>query len=363
MQSINNWTSTALVNGATYTGTFENVAHYPSLIVSLKTDVTGLLYVDYSVDGVNVDSTLTYTIAASINEVHRLTNSRAYVRVRMYNNSGSNQSYLRLQCLFGNHTALTSPLNLSAQQDADASITRIVDFKFMVAQGKFSGFSTVNKFGKNADIDVGTEDIWGTGGTWVAPTVARVHNIVSSNVNDASAGTGARTLTISGLDASYLEISEMLTMNGTTVVPTVNSYTIIHRAIVNTAGSTGSNVGTITATAVTDGTISLTISATKNQSQFGIYQVPANKTAYLYQFHGGISGGTSLELDLYIKPFGGVFNLKNTLLLTAAGQSTDVISYDTPLVITEKSIIKLTGTATANNTIVVGSFDLILVDN
>ena len=81
----------------------------------------------------------------------------------------------------------------------------------------------------------GTEDIWGTRGIWVAPTAAMTVNIVSSSTADASAGTGAGTLSVTGLNGSYVEVTETVTLNGTTAVTTSNSYWIIHTMIALTA--------------------------------------------------------------------------------------------------------------------------------
>jgi hypothetical protein len=49
--------------------------------------------------------------------------------------------------------------------------------------------------------------------------------------------------------------------------------------------------------------------------------------------------------------------------LNLTGGSYAIRDYDTPIKFTEKTIVKLTGTATANNTDVTGSFDIVLVAN
>jgi hypothetical protein len=122
----NNSTVIALNNGATFTGTLTDVSSYPSVVVACLTDQDGMLYIDFSPDGTNWDSTLSFNITASVNEVHRISVTRKYFRVRVYNNSGSNQTYLRLQALLGSQQSLTSPLNGTIQDDADSLITRSV---------------------------------------------------------------------------------------------------------------------------------------------------------------------------------------------------------------------------------------------
>jgi len=237
------------------------------------------------------------------------------------------------------------------------------DWLLALAGGSISGISTESKFGRNYDVDIGTEDVWGAGGTWAAPVTAAQVLVASSSTFDVSTSTGTATIQITGLDQNYAIASETLTMNGTAVVTTALSYNIIHRIVCATGGS---NVGTITATSTADGTpVLITITIGKGQTQFGIYQVPAGKTAYLYKFGGSINGGqnTNIDLELFAKPFGGVWNLNGALVFSINGTSTAERVFATPIVYTEKTTLKLTATSDVNNADVVGFFDLILVDN
>lgn len=122
----NNTTTSALNNGQTFTGIATDVSKYPSVVVALKTDQDGLLYVDFSPDSTNWDSTLTFTVAASTNEVHKITVTRKYFRLRVYNDSGFDQTYLRAQTLLGEQGSLNSFLNSTIQTDADSVISRSV---------------------------------------------------------------------------------------------------------------------------------------------------------------------------------------------------------------------------------------------
>lgn len=236
-------------------------------------------------------------------------------------------------------------------------------FSLNVARGRISGMLPVNKFGRNADIDVGTEDVWAGGGTWVPPTTARVHNLVSTSANDTSAGTGARTLRVFGLNASYALAQEDITLNGLVNVPTSGSYTMIYRMQVLTAGSGGTNVGTITATAQVDGTVTASVAIGKAQTQMAIYQVPAGYTAYLSKWWACEAGNANarLDVDLFARAFGGVYCVQGTVGLQIGSGTFAVVEYDPPKSFAAKTIIKLTGTADTNNTECEGGFDLVLV--
>ena len=121
---IENSSSDPLAGGATFTGTAYDVSEYGSVVTAVKTDQAGTLYMEFSVDGTNWDSSLSFAVAAGVNEVHRLSVTRKWFRVRFTNTSGSLQSYFRLQSLAGSQPILTSALNSTVQTDADAVLTR-----------------------------------------------------------------------------------------------------------------------------------------------------------------------------------------------------------------------------------------------
>lgn len=238
-----------------------------------------------------------------------------------------------------------------------------------ISKGNIAKHSRVNKNGLNPSIDTGTapEDIWYNGGIWVPPTTARLHNVVSSSVNDTAAGTGMRTVTIQGLDGSYNFTTETVTLNGTTPVATVNSYIIIDYAAGLTAGSGGTNAGTITLTAQTDATISTTIPAGFGQNQFAIYQIRAGHKGYLNQFYASMNqntAGSTCIVYLMTKTNTGPWLVRRTIHLNNAGNNYEVLEIKPPLQLQEKQLVKLQVFSVSNNgTSVAGGFDLTLVQD
>lgn len=237
-----------------------------------------------------------------------------------------------------------------------------------IQKGNVSGSAIVHKFGRNVDVDTAAaEDVWDGGGLWAAPTAARTHDIASTSANDASGGTGARTVKIYGLDASYALQEETVTMNGVSNVETANTYTMIHRMVVITAGSENANVGTITATAQTDATVTAQISALYNQTLMAIYQIPAAKTGYLRTMYVATnsSGGVAPNVDatLFAKPDGEVFQTKMVLGVAANGSSHIFHRWEGGLILPAKMIVKVQAETSANNSDVSAGFDIILVDD
>ena len=148
----------------------------------------------------------------------------------------------------------------------------------------------VIKFGANLDIDTGTlpEDVWRQGGTYVFPTAARVHAVISTSTADTSAGTGMRTVHIYGLDANFVEQDEEVILAGVTPVNTLLSYLRVFRMVGITAGTGGTNAGAVTATAATDATVSAVIAIGIGQTQLALYTVPAGKRFLMEFFSASI---------------------------------------------------------------------------
>lgn len=83
------------------------------------------------------------------------------------------------------------------------------DFILEISRGKVPGMSSVNKFGRNPDVD-GAEDIWVNGGFWVPPTLARTHDIASTSTQDKGSLLSTGTFTsrsrneVNDNDATFL---------------------------------------------------------------------------------------------------------------------------------------------------------------
>jgi len=174
--------------------------------------------------------------------------------------------------------------------------------------GTGADYHPINLFGRctNADSGVPT-DLWARANPvqdqaiWLAPTASRIHTIASADANDTSAGSGAQTLRIYGLETwdSDEFAFEDIVMNGVTGVPTVNSYVNIHRAEVLTSGASGPNVGIITATAATDSTVTFHMEAGVGFTQIATFAVPSTRTFVLSHLWGTtLNGGGTVNVAM-----------------------------------------------------------------
>lgn len=161
------------------------------------------------------------------------------------------------------------------------------------------GAKTVANLGVNNNVTTTSADLW-TGGTDVILlSTAETLNIVSTSANDTSVGTGARTVLVFGLDAEGLELSEVVTLNGTTNVLTTAPFFRINELIVLTAGTGGLNAGVITATSSGSSILVAHMVAGVNRAQQAHYTVPSNKYFLVRWVALSSNKGASQEFDFF----------------------------------------------------------------
>lgn len=162
------------------------------------------------------------------------------------------------------------------------------DFSLLVARGLTAPVVyPFRKFGTNPAVGATEELVSQTGAASpYRPTSAQSVEIVSADAADAAAGAGARTVTVIGLNASWLEVSETVTLNGTNAVALTTAFIRIYRAFVATCGTySANNTGTLTLRVAGGGTTFVLISAGFGQTQTSHYTVPANKRLYVFDAH------------------------------------------------------------------------------
>jgi len=163
-----------------------------------------------------------------------------------------------------------------------------------IAKGNIPGHSFTAFQGIDEDIDTVQNVMWpDVEFHW--PSSAIYMNVSSSSVNDTMGGPGVWNITIYGLDADYRMINETIAMNGTNPVPTTLQYFRINRLRIETAGSSGVNVGDIyigtgPVTGGKPATVYNMMTAGYGVSSTGTYTVPDGYTAYLVYLSFGTDG-------------------------------------------------------------------------
>ena len=252
-----------------------------------------------------------------------------------------------------------------------SSITRqgtFEPFGLQVSRGQIQGHSSVIVFGYNPDVDTSEESVWPDGGTIPHPTSASVLKISSSSANDTSAGTGARSVFIEGLDGDYNVVSETVILSGQTAVNTTKSYLYVNSFYVVSVGSGGENAGNInagtgTVTAGVPAVLYDIIATGYNNRTTGHYCVPAGYTGYLIQgvFSSGQASG-STAVTGFLKQHGPDGILRVGAVTTVNNSTADYL-FEMPLQIPEKNCVGSTAIGSASNNAVSSYFNIVLIKN
>lgn len=140
----------------------------------------------------------------------------------------------------------------------------------------------VTALGHNPNIGAGAAaDVWEGGGNFPFLASAQTLEVVSTSAVDTAAGTGTRTVLISGLDGNYVTISETVTLNGLTPVSTIRQYLRVNVFTTVTSGSDEVNGGDITLRVAGAGAVQSIARAGYGFGRSAIYTVPAGFTLFV----------------------------------------------------------------------------------
>lgn len=257
-----------------------------------------------------------------------------------------------------------------------SSISRVgttEPFELQVARRQIAYHKHKFKFGFNPDVNGSDETIWAQGGLYSYLSSATTLYISSSSTADDAAGTGARTATVSGLDASWDEVSVTVDLDGQNGVQlgSASNWIRVNRITVDTAGSGGQNAGVIYVgdeASPTSGVPSnkyATVAIGDNQTLMALWTVPRGYTAFVNQLD--ITANTEVvnkyvTVDFLSRPSGGVFNVADRYTL-ARDTITQTFTY--PRKFEEKTDLEVRAisSSSAANVAVSAAFDVIYIQN
>jgi len=192
-----------------------------------------------------------------------------------------------------------------------SSISRVgtsEPFDLQVARGQLTYHSVRNVFGTATAIGTSFRTPWELANTNALPliSVAAPLDIASSSAADTT-----QVIRVVGLDADYKQIAENISLNGTTVVTTTNSYKAIND-LITVSGNCAGNV-----TAKISSTVYAQITAGAGRNQAAIFTVPANHSYYLLRidaFSATATGASKYITFLNKNTFsdGRIFNVAET---------------------------------------------------
>lgn len=191
------------------------------------------------------------------------------------------------------------------------------DFFVEVAKGNVPGHYMVHKFGHGSvgtTISTITES-----GVYQTPTAPVSLEVVSDDANDTALGTGAREITLWGIDATYKEIIQIIPTSGLTAVPIPIDMLRVYRWKVTASGTyatngTGSHIGTLTIRVAGAGATWTNLSIVpypEAQSQISCFTVQDGTSAYLVEHHFDVDSNKAVDvimmaradIDIVTAPF------------------------------------------------------------
>jgi hypothetical protein len=254
-------------------------------------------------------------------------------------------------------------------------MSRRLDFFLDVEKGNVEGASHVRVFGKNPDVDTGTdpEDVWDGEGLYNYTAAGGApYFISSSNAGD----TIDVTLTLLTEDSSgnWNEETFDVTLVGqtkTAIVTPSGDDPVRLQSIVNASGTalTGDvyvyEDSVVAAGVPADPTkIRGKVLIGNERTLMALYTVPSGKTAYLYGREVGIVSTTATTMDarFYKRDVGGAFELEQRAFVNNAILARYEDRPALPRSYAAKTDLRATAfTVTVDNTAIVAALDLLLL--
>jgi hypothetical protein len=225
-----------------------------------------------------------------------------------------------------------------------------------VSRGLVTGHKRIFKFGYNEEIQDVEETIWDVGGLYAYPSSA-----VTMTATSSSGATDEDVqVTIQGVDASYNELSETVTLNASGTATTTGSFLRVNRAFVASGTASAGNI-----TIANGGTTYAYVSTLHQQTLMAIWTVPAGYTGYLFQVDTTaftVQNNKVATIRMITRELNGVFRTQQKFDLFQASYHQDIVC---PQPILEKTDIEFRAIADSSNADlrVSATFDIIYIEN
>jgi hypothetical protein len=246
------------------------------------------------------------------------------------------------------------------------------DFFLRVSRGNETGLEVIKAWGENPTVTTASagaeEDLWGPAGQVTYLSSATLLTLSSSSANDTSAGSGLRTVLVTGVGTSHIELSETVTMAGASLVSTSNQYLRINSVEAVTVGATGYNEGLVSVQTVVgspDETIA-TMPIARNSLTNVHYTVPVGKTAFIRTMFGSAIEGVSIRYHFLMRnsvadsPF---VPISSFMDVTSAFRERNFSLFEAVVPATYDIVMRAERVDTSGATPAVGGFSALLVSD
>lgn len=232
------------------------------------------------------------------------------------------------------------------------------DYLLDVARGKVTGSQPFSAYGERTTAVQLTNGVIWPNGEWFAPPSAGVQvSVVSTETTDTTGGTGVRVVRLIMLDADLNEITEDITMNGTTaVLSTATNIRFIQCAFATEFGSTKGADGNISISNIAETENYSYIEAGALRCSSSARMVPAGKRVLVKSIVGSSTSGTSAvgtNIKIALSNFEGVDFLDDNVLIPLANlgyqDNSFGLTLDFPLPVYEGTVIGMLASTDKNS--------------
>ena len=239
------------------------------------------------------------------------------------------------------------------------------DTTILAAAGTNSAMSSVNKFGRNSDVTIATEEeIWDGSAAYVYPATALMTSM--SQTTDQVAARGL-VIEVQGLDSTWTLVVQTKALNAADTTTAVDLDTPLIRVFRMKVLGNVVTTSTIRVHNTAENQDYAIISTGRNQTQMAIYTVPAGKTAYMTSYYAAVNPGTNLDptsmpVRLYARDNANGYakQVKHSIGLIWGQFQHEFEPY---YKFTEKTDIFITATPVGKAADVSAGFDLILIND
>jgi len=246
---------------------------------------------------------------------------------------------------------------------------RVINTPYFVeiAKDNVADHVSYNKFGQNLAVPATLEDVWDGSAVYEYLADDTFATMYISSDNNGDAGD---IWEVQGIDSDYNYSTVEVITNGFAFIAltsgaTDNKWWRVFRALNKSAVVSLGNIyiskdNTDTsggANGIPDNTddIQAKILVGNEQTFMSLFTVPGGFTAYVTRFYASTSSNKITDVRLFVRPFGGVFNVKAPISIN---QGRSEHPYDFPLPATAKSDITIRASAVGAGGIVSAGFDL-----
>lgn len=233
---------------------------------------------------------------------------------------------------------------------------------FDIVLGNVEGFELISIPGESVEVGDAFQNLTPTGGLQEFPTSAETWEILSTDANDALAGTGAQTVAIVSLDDNYVERVTTVSLDGITPVILANTHFRTRDATVLTAGSdtSNTNIGDLIIRVSGGGTERMRIPSGVGDCKSLIYTVPLGKTIFAQNFVFFCAKNRDGTIKPRVTAFGGATIESAQISTYQNGQSTPITA---PIRLEEKTDIMIDCRSDNEKTRALVFFDALIVNN